>query len=231
MRLIEELIRHIPGELKGASGKAFHGGRLAFSGRRDLYVLGLNPGGDPGDLSETVESNAKWVLDDAPENWSALLDQRWGHPPGQAPLQRTLVSLLERLGLEPREVPFSDVIFARSRQAKHIAEHEKHRLMRQCWPFHRAVIRGLGVRVVLCLYQQAGDFVRRELGAHRDASHRVFERSASGRKYWRQCYSAPGGLGIVQVTRPTGIPWEDNAYRLAERALYDSRTTGTRREA
>ena len=153
-------------------------------------------------------------------------DQSWGHAPGQAPLQRTLVSLLERLGLGPREVPFSDVIFARSRQAKHIAEHEKHRLMRQCWPFHRAVIRGLGVRVVLCLYQQAGELVRRKLPAHRDASHRVFETSASGRKYWRLCYSAPGGLSIVQITRPTGFPWEDNAYRLVERALYDSRTTG-----
>ena len=221
--MIEEFVRCIPEELKGASGKAFHSGRLAFSGQRDLYVLGLNPGGDPGDLSETVGAHSQWVLHDAPENWSALLDQSWGGAPGEAPLQRTLVSLLGRLGLEPREVPFSDVVFCRSRQAKHIPDHEKQHLMRQCWPFHRAVIHRLGVRVVVCLYKEASEFARRQLGASRDPSHRVFESSRSGRKYWRECYSAPGGTSIVQVTRPTGIPWEDNAYRLAASALDEVR--------
>ena len=217
--LIEELVQCIPEELKGASGKAFHSGRLAFSGQRDLYVLGLNPGGDPRDLSETVETHSQWVLRDAPANWSALLDQGWGRPPGQAPLQRTLVSLLERLGLEPREVPFSDAVFCRSRQARHIPDNETQRLMRQCWRFHRAVIQRLRVRVVLCLYKEASEFVRGELRASRHPSHRVFESSASGRKYWRESYPAPGGLSIIQITRPTGIPWEDNAYQLAELAF------------
>lgn len=218
--MIEEFIQCIPEELKGVSGKAFHSGRLAFSGQRDLYVLGLNPGGDPGDLSETVGAHSRFVLHDAREDWSALLDQSWAeHAPGQAPLQRTLVSLLERLGLEPREVPFSDVVFCRSRQAKHIPDHERQRLMRRCWPFHHAVIHRLTVRVVVCLYKEASVFARRQLGASRDPIHRVFERSRSGRKYWRECYSAPGGRRIVQVTRPTGIPWEDNAHRLAASAL------------
>lgn len=56
------------------SGKAFHSGRLAFSAPRDLYILGLNPGGDPEDRSETVASNIEQVRHEA-EDWCAFLDQ------------------------------------------------------------------------------------------------------------------------------------------------------------
>ena len=212
--MIEELVKHIPAELYAASGKAFHTGRWAFSGKRDLYVLGLNPGGDPEDGSETVASNAEFVRCGAPENWSALLDQSWrGCQPGEAPLQRELRSILGRVGLDPRELPFSDVVFARSRQANQLAD--KERLMELCWPFHRAVIRGLRIRVVLCLYKPAAVFVRRKLGARPAPVHRVCERSRSGKTHWRECFAAPGDLKIVQITRSTGITWEDNAYRLA----------------
>lgn len=214
---IEEFVRQIPTELYAASGKAFHSGRLAFSGKRDLYVLGLNPGGDPADRRETIAVNVEQVRSD-PENWSALLDQSWGHPPGQAPLQRQLCSVLGRLGLDPREVPFSDVVFARTRQANQLHDHE--RLMELCWPFHQAVIHGLRVRVVLCLYKRAAVFVRRKLAARPTPIHRVCERSHSGKTTaWRECFAAPGGLKVVQITRPTGIPWQDNAFCLAVRAL------------
>ena len=213
----EELVRRIPAELHAASGKAFHSGRRAFSGNRDLYVLGLNPGGDPADRSETVAGNAEMVRS-GDETWSALLDQSWGgHPPGHAPLQRQLRSLLSRLGLDPREVPFSDAIFARTRQASQIEDRE--RLMELCWPFHLAVIQGLRVRVVLCLYKPVAEFVRKKLGARPAPVHRVCEQSMSGRTYWRECYAAPGDLKVIQITRSTGIPWEDNAYALAANAL------------
>lgn len=218
---IEDFFVHVPTELYAASGKAFHSGRLAFSGKRDLYVLGLNPGGDPADRSETVAVNVERVQSD-PENWSALLDQSWrGNPPGQAPLQRQLCSVFGRLGLDPREVPFSDVVFARTRQANQL--HDRERLMELCWPFHQAVIQGLRIRVVLCLYKQAALFVRRKLAARPTPVHRVCERSRSGKTTaWRECFAAPGGLNIVQITRPTGIPWQDNACQLAARALATS---------
>ena len=52
-------------------GKAFHSGRLAFFSPRDPYILGLNPGGDPGDRSETVASNIEQVRHEA-EDWCRL---------------------------------------------------------------------------------------------------------------------------------------------------------------
>ena len=105
------------------SGKAFHSGRLAFSVPRDLYILGLNPGGDPEDRSETVASNVDQVRHKA-EDWCAFLDQDWrpgGRYYGQAkaPLQMEMQELAACLGLDLRRVPASDVFFTRARQAHH----------------------------------------------------------------------------------------------------------------
>lgn len=44
--MIEQFAKHIPPELEDCSGAVFYSGRDAFSGLKDLYVLGLNPGGD-----------------------------------------------------------------------------------------------------------------------------------------------------------------------------------------
>ena len=205
------------------SGKALHSGRLAFSAPRDLYILGLNPGGDPEDRSETVASNIDQVRHEA-EDWCAFLDQDW-RPGGRyygrakAPLQLEMQELAACLGLDLRRIPASDVIFARSRQAHHIVDRRK--LMDLCWPFHHTVIESLGVRVVLCLYKGAAEFVREKTGARAQPIDRACERSAAGREYWRETFATPCGLKVVQITRPTGIPWTPNACALTKRALAD----------
>ena len=63
--------------------------------------MGLNPGGDPTDLAETVASNAKWVMQDAPEGWSALLDQSWGYPRGSHRCSGRLCRCWTDLGWNP----------------------------------------------------------------------------------------------------------------------------------
>ena len=174
--MIEEFSEHIPKALWERSGKAFHSGRLAFSGRRDLYT------------------------------------------PGRAPFQLEMQALLGRVGLDPREMPASDLIFLRSAQADRIASPAE--LMELCWPFHRAVIERLGVRVVLSLYKPAAGFVRMKTDAYPMPVDRVFQQSRSAkRKYRRECFAAPGSLRIVQITRPTGAPWTENACALTKRAL------------
>ena len=220
------------------SGKAFHSGRLAFSAPRDLYILGLNPGGDPEDRSETVDSNIEQVRHEA-EDWCAFLDQDW-RPGGRyygrakAPLQLEMQELAACLGLDLRGVPASDVFFTRSRQAHHTANQRElvELSMRgagpsrspaegSCWPFHQAVIKGLGIRVVLCLYNGAAEFVREKTGARAQPVDRACARSRAGREYWRETFETPSGLKIVQITRPTGIPWTRNACALTKRALAD----------
>lgn len=44
---IEALAEKIPESLLARSGKVFYSGRQAFSKPSPLYVLGVNPGGDP----------------------------------------------------------------------------------------------------------------------------------------------------------------------------------------
>ena len=45
--MIEDLARTIPRKLCDESGSMFYSGRAAFSGPGPLYILGLNPGGNP----------------------------------------------------------------------------------------------------------------------------------------------------------------------------------------
>ena len=222
--MINDLVKYIPARLMRESGKAFHAGRLAFSGQRNLYVLGLNPGGAP-ELhdEETLSDNLDLVLRRACERWSSFLDERWrrdrkDYPPGMAPLQLKMQELLGCLGLDPREVPASDLVFVRSRQAKDLDKRRE--LMEECWPFHRAVIEQLRVRVVLCLYKEVGEFVRPKVSAFSNPVDEVVQQSRSGNMTYRwQSFRAPNGLRIVQVTRPTNVPWTGHACTLTKRAL------------
>lgn len=223
--MIEEFAKLIPQDLRNVSGKAFHSGRRAFSGQRDLYILGFNPGGDPRlNKCDTIERNLEQVLSQWPDNWSAFVDEVFKpggkpYPPGMAPLQKEMQNLVRNIGLDIREVPMSDVIFRRSAQADHIDGEEKRKLAELCWPFHRAVIDRLGVRVVLCYYGQAAEFVREKTGAHQEIDR--VSHQAKVRKYWRRCYASRNGLKVVHITRPTGIPWTEYAALLTKRALAD----------
>ena len=54
--MIEDFAKLIPDSIMHRSGKAFYSGRLAFSSPSGLYVLGVNPGGDPEEYpDETVD--------------------------------------------------------------------------------------------------------------------------------------------------------------------------------
>ena len=49
--MIEKLAERIPPDLLGRSGSVFYSGRAAFSSQASLYILGLNPGGNPKEQS------------------------------------------------------------------------------------------------------------------------------------------------------------------------------------
>ena len=87
--MIEELINTIPSNLLGRSGAVFYSGVDAFSGERDLYILGLNPGGSPErQANETLATNLQSILEKFFPNWSAYSDDSWqGSKPGARGLQ------------------------------------------------------------------------------------------------------------------------------------------------
>ena len=68
--MIEAFAKLIPDHLLGESGKAFYSGRDAFGHQSPLYILGLNPGGDPrAQAEETIARHTKIVLLEKPNDW------------------------------------------------------------------------------------------------------------------------------------------------------------------
>lgn len=124
-------------------------GRVLYSSAKTLrpgkiYLLGLNPGGDPATRSETVGKS----LEDLPSRKdNAYLDESWaGRPKGQSLLQRRVDWLLTRLGSETRDVCASNLIFTRSAAAKD-SDYPKNAAL--CWPIHERIISIVQPRIIL----------------------------------------------------------------------------------
>ena len=201
--MIEDFAKNIPLDLQYKSGMVFLSGRAAFSGLRKLYILGLNPGGNPiKQVNETVAWHTSKVLREKPNKWSEYSDESWkGKPPGKHSLQPRILHLLENLDLEPGEVPSSNVVFERSRRASDIAWRQ---LAEVCWPFHRAVIRQLRPRVILCLGKKAANFVMEKTCAV-DQIDCFIENN--NHRLESACFTNHEGLNVIRVTHPSWIDW------------------------
>ena len=187
------------------SGSVFFSGRRAFNEPSDLYVLGLNPAGDP-DGPHTIRKNVEAILHEYPEDWSAWRDERWlGKQPGRNFRQRRVLHLLNQVGREPGEVPCSEAVFLRSTDPNKI---DMDSLAPVCWPFHDAVIKTLGVRVIVCLGGRAGSIVRHRVNAHQ----KVDEFVENNRRRWRsQTHLNANGLTVVTLAHPSQVDWTARA--------------------
>ena len=198
----------IPASLLTASGKVFYSGRTAFGSTSKLYILGLNPGGSPEEeASETVGGHTEKVLT-GPADWSAYRDEGWrGLAPGADKMQHRVLHLLCRLNFEPGQTPASIVVFARSPRGADIKSRFV-RLAPLCWPFHQRVIEQLGVRVVLCLGNDAGDWVCNQLKARLHVGEFV----ESNERRWRStAFINSNGIAIVIATHPSIADWTKSA--------------------
>jgi hypothetical protein len=195
-------------DLYERSGAVFYSGRTAFGAPSKLYLLGLNPGGAPtAQAVETIARDlAKWR--NGPERWSAYLDASWrGSAPGAFGIQPRILHMFNRLGLDPRAVPASNVVFVRTSNEGALAA-EKARLLAQCWPVHRAVIDALGVTTVLCLGGTAGRWVRSLLGADELTGHFV---EANSRRWRSEAHIGDNGTCVVTLTHPSRADWTNPA--------------------
>ena len=218
--MIKDLAKNIPKELRNRSGSVFYSGRDAFSGSSKLYILGINPGGNPVDQAEeTVDWHTRKVLDEKPGKWSEYGDESWeGYAPGKWGMQPRILHLFHKLHLEPGNVPSSNVIFVRSRDEQAL-DGDMHQLAEACWPFHQAVIEQIRPRVILCLGQTAGNFVQRNTGA-RDQIDEFVESNNRG---WRsRSFTNHRALTVVVATHPGRVDWTNpdaDPSGLVKRAL------------
>ena len=205
---IASAIGQLPPTILARSGSLFYSGPSAFTGHRPLYILGLNPGGSPiTQADETVERDVTdWKALSGP--WSAYLDESWqGRPPGTHGMQPRMRHMFDKLDLDLREVPSSNVVFVRSANEAALAA-EKARLLSLCWPMHEAVMHNLCIRTVLCLGITAGRWVRDTLGAHQ-LLDRFSEQN--GRGWTSEAHLAADGRAVITVTHPGRADWRNAA--------------------
>ncbi|MCI4665901.1 MAG: uracil-DNA glycosylase family protein [Neomegalonema sp.] len=189
----------IPASLLDVSGKAYYS--RAFDRPSSVYLLGANPGGDPSEERETVrEHTAKFLQSTEPRN--EHLDDAW-KPSGPTPLQRRMRHLGERCDLDLRAVPTSNLVFQRTRKLADLGGLRP--AADPCWPFHQAVIAQLGVRVVICLGGEVGEYVARRMGADRVVDEFT---ETHARRSWRSWARANGdGAFVISLTHPGRADW------------------------
>lgn len=216
---IHDELASLPQEVRMRSGAVFYSGQDAFSKDRPLYILGLNPGGSPKDqAAETVERDLTAWSEMASRS-SRYLDESWqGKAPGTHGMQPRMRHMFDRLGVDLRETPASNLVFVRSTGEADLAA-EKERLIKMCWPVHQAVIDTLNIQTILCLGGTAGRWVREVIGATKlSASFR----ETNARGWLSEAHAASDGRWVVTVTHPGRVDWRNPAADpspLVQRAL------------
>lgn len=222
--LLGELISLVPDELMLQSGAVAYTGVEAWSSDAELYLLGLNPGGDPIEMSSnTISGHTKEIL--AKENaWSEYADSRWGgtsssngRDAGSYGMQPRVLHLLRRIGCDPRSTPASNLIFVRTARESDLDA--KQDLIDLCWPFHQNVISRLGIKVVVCFGRTVGAIARERLGA----TQQIAEFKEENNRGWKSTLHVnPEGLFVADLTHPSIADWskaETDPSALVERAL------------
>jgi hypothetical protein len=206
--MIDELLDLVPNSLGQRSGSVFYSGRSAFAMPSTVYLLGLNPGGSPErQSSETIARDVACARVGR-NDWSAYADESWRNRlPGSYGLQPQVLHLLRGLGLHPRSVPASNVVFVRSGREADLAT-EKRDLLAACWPVHQAVIQTLGVRAIVCFGSTAGRWVRDAVSAHEQVGQFV---EANSRKWTSTDHRNKGGLHVLTLTHPSIAAWNVEA--------------------
>ncbi|AKM06735.1 Tryptophan synthase subunit beta [Pelagerythrobacter marensis] len=195
----------VPDEFMGVSGSVYYSGEIAFSETKPVYLLGLNPGGSPvKQAAETVGRQLETCSQPARRLWSAYADEEWlGKAAGTHGMQPRVLHLCDKLGLDPRRTPASNLIFVRSARGADLGSSRRD-LIDRCWPFHDAVIRTLNIKMVVCFGRLVGQEVRNRLGAHWELATFTEE----NRRRWRSTiHASERGTYVASLTHPSVAAW------------------------
>lgn len=203
---VNQALDTIPAWMQDLSGSVFYSGRSAFSNPARLYVLGLNPGGDPiGQKDETIAADIEQFRSQG-EHWSAYRDESWrGCAPGTYGMQPRVLRLFEALELDPATVPASNVIFVRS-ATEATLNHPKAELLSECWKIHHRVIRTLGIDTIACFGVTAGAFLRAQLDANQFLDH---YNETNLRGWTSEAHRSSDGNVVLTLSHPSRANWRN----------------------
>jgi hypothetical protein len=166
-------------------------GEFLYSGVQTLrpgpiYLLGLNPGGDPKRHPDTVRDR----LNELPHRrWNSYLVGWGGRDPGTHPLQRSVRWLASELGVTLEDVCASNLIFVRSPDERSSGFPDT---AHKCWPVHLAILEVVRPRLVVTFGKSPYNFLRDELGAESEATP-----FSAGHATWQCRAFGSGGIQIV----------------------------------
>lgn len=205
---IDQELDNLPADILCRSGSVFYTAKHAFQGTRLLYLLGLNPGGDPVAQADNTVAGHVASFRERETPWSAYADDSWeGAPPGTWGMQPRVLHMLDGLGLDAHEVPASNVVFTRSRGEVDLRD-QTAALLDACWPVHEAVIEALEVRAMVCFGGTAGRWVRQRVGADQ-----LFDKftETNARGWTSEAHRSASGKVVVTVTHPGRADWRNPA--------------------
>lgn len=198
-----QFVEIIPKDLLDKSGSVFYSGLDAFSGTKNLYLMGLNPGGSPDKLKNfTLQKNIDVAK--SKSNWSSYRDDPWAENavPGTLGLAPRVLHVLKKLELDPGLVPASNLIFERTSRESHLKN--KYDLAAKCWSFHELVIETLQPKVILCFGKYTGNFVAEKLGAKDEYCEPWVE---NNHRRWQATARSSGKPIVVTAPHPSIAAW------------------------
>jgi hypothetical protein len=153
-----------------------------------IYLLGLNPGGDPEDPLLSKLTIAKSLTDLPTTETNSYLDTTWI---GRGLLQGRVIWLLEALGLDARDVAASNLSFVRSPDAK---TGRIRFFADTCWPVHEQILEIVRPRLVLTYGNEAYWYLAERLDGRGHAQYLCGHGSWSCRSF-----TVPGRFQVAAV--------------------------------
>jgi len=180
-------------DILNVSGQVLYSGASTLR-KGELYLLGLNPGGDPNNaaLMTIDQSLADLVSSDLKSggvqrrDWNSYVHATWK---GRGTLQRRILWLLTQLGHAPLAVAASNLIFPRSRDEKSL---QYERYADTCWAVHERVLDVVQPQWILTYGSAPFRVLRQRLGGNDEQSF------PSGHDDWAcRSFEVPGRFRVV----------------------------------
>lgn len=206
MKKILNAVETMPATTLDRSGAIFYSAPPAFREQKSVYILGLNPGGDPVSQADNSIRRQYSAWRQQEEPWSAYVDEVWeGKTAGAHGMQPRVRHLANAINIDLRLTPASNVLFVRSSTEATLLE-DKEQLFGACWPVHQAVIDELGVRMILAFGGTAGWWLRERVQAH----EKIDEFKETNARGWTStAHRSPDGFVVCTLTHPGRADWRN----------------------